>query len=181
MLTDIMSHIQIPMVGYFEKVSFEQFKKDILGTNYENWSDSDIQFLYDSIELPKRATKGSAGYDIRAPHGFLLNAGESIKIPTGLRVHIADGWFLGCMPRSGLGFKYEIRLANTFGVVDSDYINAKNEGHIFVKLHNGDPKKQSVAINRGDGICQAIFLPFGIATDDTAEADREGGFGSTGM
>ena len=90
-----------------------------------------FNFLYDSIELPKRATKGSAGYDIRAPHGFLLNAGESIKIPTGLRVHIADGWFLGCMPRSGLGFKYEIRLANTFGVVDSDYINAKKRRAYF--------------------------------------------------
>ena len=86
--------------------------------------------------MPKRATKGSAGYDFFAPETFSLNPKETIKIATGIRAKIADGWVLAIFPRSGLGFKYRLTLDNTVGIIDSDYFNAENEGHIFIKMTN---------------------------------------------
>jgi len=108
-------------VGEFKKVSFEQFYtaiKDEFGTAFEL---ADATPFYEEIQLPTRATSGSAGYDFKAPFGFYLDPGETIKIPTGIRVKIEEGWWLGCLPRSGLGFKYRLQLNNTLGVVDSDY------------------------------------------------------------
>ena len=75
---------------------------------------------FDSIILPKRATQGSAGYDFFAPFDFTLNAGETIKITTGVRVKIDCGWVLKIYPRSSLGFKYRLSLNNTVGIIDSD-------------------------------------------------------------
>lgn len=145
---------------------------------FEPMTDEEIREAYDTAQVPVRATSGSAGYDIRSPFSFMLRPGQSIKIPTGLRVKIDDGWWLGCFPRSGLGFKYTARLANTVGVIDGDYYGSKNEGHIMLKLCNeGDA---NIVINAGDGIAQAIFIPFGITVDDNATGERDGGFGSTG-
>ncbi len=86
-------------------------------------------------------------------------------------------WVLMIYPRSGLGFKYQICLANTIGVVDADYYFSNNEGHIFVKLVNRGDK--SVHINLGDAFAQGIFVEYGITEDDHVEATRNGGFGST--
>jgi len=127
--------------------------------------------------LPRRATAGSAGYDFFAPAAFSLEPGETVKIPTGVRARIEAGWVLMLFPRSGLGFKYRLRLDNTVGVVDADYFGAKNEGHIFVKLTNCGDKPLSVAA--GEAFCQGVFLPFGLTEDDAAEGERTGGFGST--
>ena len=88
-------------VAKFYKVSFEQFAagwQDALGTSVE-------QTVYDALKLPVRATAGSAGYDFFSPLTFSLAPGETIKIPTGIRAEIAEGWVLQCYPRSGLGFK----------------------------------------------------------------------------
>lgn len=166
----------IVKAGYFNKVSYEQFAKDI---NPDGELEEDkVREIYDKIPIPKRATTGSAGYDFKAPYSFTLEPGESIKFPTGINAKINDGWFLACFPRSGLGFKYQVRLANTVGVIDSDYILSDNEGHIFAKLVNGG--NEPVEINAGDGFMQGIFIPFGISYDDDATATRNGGFGSTG-
>ena len=167
-------------VGKFEKVSYERFKEDLIGAmpHYSTVSDGDIRRIYDAIELPSRATSGSAGYDIHSPLYATVLPGEAVKIPTGIRVMIEEGWFLGCLPRSGMGFKYFVRLANTMGVIDSDYYGSSNEGHIFVKLVNGG--EEAVYINKGDSFAQAIFLPFGITYEDDATGERDGGFGSTG-
>ena len=127
--------------------------------------------------LPRRATAGSAGYDFFAPAGFELAPGRTITIPTGVRARIDEGWVLMLFPRSGLGFKYRLQLNNTVGVVDADYFGAKNEGHIFVKLHNAGGR--SISVRRGEAFAQGVFLPFGIATDDAADGERTGGFGST--
>ena len=143
------------------------------------------QAAYDGLfytgerKLPQRATKGSAGYDIYAPFKFVLNAGEEVKIPTGLKVHMNDGEVLVIVPRSGLGFKYYCRLANTIGVIDKDYICANNEGHIWVKVRNEGDKPME--IKGGEAFCQAIFLPFLITDDDSFDngEERHGGFGST--
>ncbi len=128
--------------------------------------------------LPRRATAGSAGYDFFAPRAFSLAPGETIKIPTGVRARIADGWVLMLVPRSGLGFRYRVQLNNTGGIVDADYFGAKNEGHIFIKLVNAGERPLSVAA--GEAFAQGVFVPFGLTEDDDASAVRTGGFGSTG-
>lgn len=162
-------------MAQFEKVSFEQFRaaweKDFPG--------SDVHEIYNSLKLPHRATSGSAGYDFYAPDSFTLAPGETIKIPTGIRAKIDDGWVLKLYPRSGLGFKYRLQLNNTVGIIDSDYYNSDNEGHIFCRITNDSNEEKTVELNRGDGFCQGIFLEYGITFDDDADGIRNGGFGST--
>lgn len=167
-------------VGEFEKVSFEQFytaMKDEFGEeNADKWA----QEFYDRLKLPTRATAGSAGYDFKAPFAFRLNPGETVKIPTGIRVKIDDGWWLGCLPRSGLGFKYRMQLDNSMGVIDADYYYSDNEGHIFAKVTNDGRTGKMLEIGAGDGFMQAIFIPYGITYSDDVNAVRNGGMGSTG-
>ena len=169
-------------VAKFEKVSFEQFKSDWIDTfNLEDTPETvnEIRKIYDNIKLPKRATIGSAGYDFYTPCDIQLNSKEMMKVPTGIRVRIVEDWWLGCLPRSGLGFKFKLQLNNTMGVIDSDYYHSDNEGHIFIKVTNDGNKNMEV--KSGNGFAQGIFLPFGITTDDDADGIRNGGFGSTGV
>ena len=131
-----------------------------------------------AIPLPARATAGSAGYDFICPADITLQPGEAVTIPTGIRCEMKPGWVLMVFPRSGLGFKHQVRLANTVGVIDSDYFHAANEGHIMVRIVNGGD--HAVSIAKGERFCQGVFLPHGLAEEDEVLADREGGFGSTG-
>ena len=147
-------------IAEFFKVSEKQFNR----AEYEN------------IILPKRATAGSAGYDFYAPYDFTLEPNEEIIIDTGIRAKINDGWVLVILPRSGSGFKYGVRLANTAGVIDADYFIADNEGHIKIKLVGGT---KTYSVKAGDAFAQGIFLPFGITVDDNCNELRTGGFGST--
>ena len=168
-------------IAKFEKVSFEQFKKDI-DKHFENrnYSESDIRSFYDEIQLPTRATKGSAGYDFKCPISLLLHKGQYVVVPTGIRVKMEEGWTLKMYPRSGLGFKYGLELANTVGIIDSDYYNSDNEGHIMLKMsHHLD--EYMLPIKQGQGVAQGVFVEFGIAQDDETTGIRNGGFGSTGM
>ena len=100
----------------FEKVSYEQFKKDL----DEGLPEEIIQTIYNNIKLPKRATQNSAGYDFFAPYAFKLPEGQSILIPTGIKCNLEPDLFLGILPRSSFGIKYGITLANTMGVIDAD-------------------------------------------------------------
>ena len=131
-----------------------------------------------AIPLPARAPAGSAGYDFICPADITLQPGEAVTIPTGIRCEMKPGWVLMVFPRSGLGFKHQVRLANTVGVIDSDYFHAANEGHIMVRIVNGGD--HAVSIAKGERFCQGVFLPHGLAEEDEVLADREGGFGSTG-
>ena len=133
---------------------------------------------YGALELPRRATAGSAGYDFFAPAALELAPGAELLVPTGVRALICPGWVLMLFPRSGLGFRYRLQLNNTVGVVDADYALADNEGHIFIKLTNAGTRPLTVPA--GKAFAQGVFLPFGITEDDEAAARREGGFGSTG-
>lgn len=135
------------------------------------------------IPLPRRATAGSAGYDFICPTDVTLQPGEAVTIPTGIRCEMQPGWVLMIFPRSGLGFKQQMRLANTVGVIDADYFHAANEGHIMVRIVNGQSLTGSsnlLTIAKGERFCQGVFLPHGLAEEDEVLADREGGFGSTG-
>ncbi len=161
-------------IAKFEKVSPERFN--------EGWLDTfgtDGTALYDGITLPRRATKGSAGYDFCTPEAFTVAAGETVKIPTGIRVKMEEGWVLKIYPRSGLGFKYRVQLDNTVGIIDSDYYYAANDGHIFIKITNDSREGKTLTLSRGDAFAQGIFVEYGITLDDDADGVREGGFGST--
>ena len=157
-------------VGLFEKVSRDQYEKD-----------TDAPGTYDNIALPKRATAGSAGYDLISPKNIVLGPGQSTKIATGLRVKIKEGWVLFVLPKSGLGTKYRFQLDNTCGVIDSDYYYADNEGHIIITMTNDSKLGKTLEIEAGKAFAQAIFLPYGITEDDDAVGIRKGGFGSTGV
>ena len=128
--------------------------------------------------LPRRATSGSAGYDFFSPLAFTLAPGACVRIPTGVRARIDDGWVLMLFPRSGLGFKYRLQLNNTVGIVDADYFGARNAGHIFIKLTNAGDRPMTVGL--GEAFAQGVFLPFGLTDDDGDRGDRAGGFGSAG-
>lgn len=164
-------------IAEFQKVSFSQFEADFKKNfpEYEN-----VREIYDSIKLPKRATTGSAGYDFYAPVNITLEKGKSVLIPTGIRSKIEDGWVLQIFPRSGLGFKHRVQLDNTVGIIDADYYNSSNEGHIMIKLScDAHDDGHTVSLSAGDGFAQGIFLQFGITVDDDASGIRDGGFGST--
>lgn len=166
-------------IAKFEKVSFEQFKKDTDNIFKNKYTNDEIKEIYEKIELPKRTTTGSAGYDFYAPEDFSLAPGESIKIPTGIRARIDEGWVLKIYPRSGLGFKFRLQLDNTVGIIDSDYYYSSNEGHIMIKLTNNSLEGKTVTVEKGSAFAQGVFLEYGITVDDDADGIRDGGFGST--
>ena len=159
-------------IAKFYKVSEKQFISDAEGIPCPHE-------VYKSIKLPARATAGSAGYDFYSPVDFTLAPGETIKIPTGIRAEINEGWVLKLYPRSGLGFKFRLTLNNTVGIIDSDYFGSDNEGHIFAKITNCGDEGKTVSVKAGEGFMQGIFVQFGITFDDDATALRNGGFGST--
>lgn len=170
------------VVAKFERVSVNQFTKDVSEKFNIDINDKEcmsaIMSAFDNVKLPVRATTDSAGYDFVAPITFELKPGESIILPTGIRCKIETGWVLVAVPRSSLGFKYQMTLANTVGVIDADYYNAKNEGHIMAKIVNrGD---SVMRIEAGERFMQGIFLPYGITSDDNVTKLRDGGIGSSG-
>ena len=165
-------------IAKFHKVSLEQFKKDWIDT-FGLDEEANIEEIYENIKLPRRATAGSAGYDFFAPVRLILAPGETIKIPTGIRVEMEPEWVLKCYPRSGLGFKYRLQLNNTVGIIDSDYFYSDNEGHMFSKITNDTNEEKSIDIAQGEGFMQGIFVEYGITLDDDVTDVRNGGFGST--
>lgn len=160
-------------VAKFEKVSYEQFVKDCQDIN----NDINTHDVYDSLKLPKRATKYSAGYDFFLPYDVTFEPNVTVLIPTGIRVRIECNWVLKIFPRSSLGFKYMLKLNNTVGIIDSDYYYSQNEGHIFIKLTNHS--NQTLKLSKGSAVVQGIFSEYGITFDDDTNEVRDGGFGST--
>lgn len=156
----------------FEFVSKEQYLKDF---EFKE----DACEVYSKLKKPHRATAMSAGYDFYSPFNFHLEPGKTIKIPTGIRTKMPEDYVLMIYPRSGLGFKYRLQLNNTVGVIDSDYYNALNEGHIMIKITNDSNEGKALDIKAGEGFAQGIFMQYGIVEDDDAKDIRVGGFGST--
>lgn len=165
-------------IAQFNKVSLKQFVDSYIN-EFGNKPNVIITELHEDICLPKRGTVGSAGYDFFAPFNFTLAPGQGIKIPTGVKVNIEEGWVLKCYPRSGMGSKYRLQLDNTVGIIDSDYYYSDNEGHVFVKLTNDSRTGKILKVKKGDAFMQGIFLEYGITYNDDVKAIRNGGFGST--
>ena len=154
---------------YFEKISFEQFKKDV----------NDDKKLYEEYKLPKRATKNSAGYDFYSLFDFTLKPGEIKKIPLGVKFNMNSDEMLMLVVRSSQGFKYNVRLVNQVGIFESDYYNnPSNEGHAWVKLQNHG--EVDYIVKKGDAICQGIFTKFlTVDNEEEIKNERNGGLGST--
>lgn len=167
-----MSTYSVPSIATFFKVSKEQFHKDTCSDGEYERSDK----ILDQLILPARATVGSAGYDFFLPEDIEIGPVPQ-TIYTGVRVSLDVGWVLMLYPRSGLGFKYGMRLLNTTGIVDQDYFYADNEGHIAARV----AADKTFSLKAGDRFMQGVLLPFGIAKNDYAlKKQRTGGFGSTG-
>ncbi len=166
-------------IAAFEKVSYA-----VYAGAYAKWlscaDDLRIRSSFCLLKLPERATAGSAGYDFYSPADLTISPGESVTVPTGIRAKIDEGWVLLIFPRSGLGFRYRLQLANTVGVIDSDYYGSDNEGHIMIRITNDSKEGKTVTIEEGSAFAQGIFLPYGITVGDETDRERNGGFGSTG-
>ena len=174
--TIIKENFNMNKIAKFEKVSYEQFKESM---NDFNLTEDIVKNIYDNIKLPKRATVGSAGYDFCSTVTETLEKEHTIKIPTGIRCKIDEGWVLKIYPRSSMGFKYRLQLDNTCGIIDSDYYFADNEGHIFIKVTNDSKNNRLCELEEGKAFAQGIFVPYGITIDDEVIAERTGGIGST--
>lgn len=166
-------------IAKFEKVSWTQFQKDYVDTYGEGKTINmnDVKDIYDNIKVPCRKTKFSAGHDISIPFDITLPPKEKLMIPTGIRCKIDVDYVMMIMPRSSLGIKKGLRISNTVPIIDSDYYDADNEGHIFISVINDG--KDVIKFKTGDNIVQAMFVPYGVADDDIVTEERTGGIGST--
>lgn len=140
----------------FEKISFEQFCKDV----------KKDKTLYDTYKLPTRDSKSTAGYDLYLLENLELKPKEIVKLPTGIKSYFQNDEVLLIVIRSSMGFKYNIRLVNQIGIIDADYYNNKdNEGHIFIKIQNEGP--ETVNFKSGEAIAQGIFLKYLTTKSDS--------------
>lgn len=172
----------------FEVIGIEQFVEDFCGVDKtrarESSKEKGIKEAYKlfkkNFKHPVRATGGSAGYDIFSLRDFSLEPNEVVNLPTGFKVYMPNNVGMLIVPRSGLGFKYFVRLSNTIGVGDSDYSdNEKNEGHYWVKIRNEG--LVSMQVKKGEAIAQSIFINYLLKDGDEYGKGniRKGGFGST--
>ena len=160
---------------YFEKISLEQWTKDCLILGMSN---EDIIAAYDNIKLPKSSTASAAGHDFYIPFEVKVSDEHKTVIPTGIRwvtEEDENNMVLIICPRSGLGTKYGMRLANTIGIIDADYFQANNEGHIMAIVNTDF----NFTLQPGDRFMQGIIVPF-VHCGEKINTTRTGGFGSTG-
>ncbi|MEG1528250.1 MAG: deoxyuridine 5'-triphosphate nucleotidohydrolase [Clostridia bacterium] len=150
-------------VAKFSLVSRLQFSKDG-GKNYDN------------LIIPRRATTNSAGYDFFASCDIVLGKNQKVFVPSGIRVKLKSNYMLLLLPKSGLGAKFDLKLANTVGLIDADYFNADNQGHIIVALCNGE---QELTIKQGQAFVQGVIVRYYKAQESNVKTKRKGGFGST--
>ena len=167
-------------MSHFEKVSFRRWKADC---GIKGLPDKELREWYEAIKLPQQATAASAGCDFFMPFNLNFEAGSRFRIATGVR------WVTDCekegdrakvlliVPRSGLGFKYGIRLSNTVGVIDADYCDSDNEGHIIISLEN--PSGTTIELPEGKPFAQGIVVKYEVPEGAESDEARNGGFGST--
>ena len=167
-------------MSHFEKVSYEHWKADC---GVRGLPEKELREWYEAIRLPKQATAASAGCDFFMPFNLNFEAGSTFRIATGVR-WVTDpdeegdrGRVLLILPRSGLGFRYGIRLSNTVGVIDADYCDSDNEGHIIVSLCN--PSGQTIELPQGKPFAQGIVVKYEVPKGAESDKARNGGLGST--
>ena len=139
-------------------------------------------FENESISLPERKTKYSAGYDVEAAEDCVIPAFKLGQAPTlvktGLKAYMPEDEYLMLCNRSSNPKKKGLVMANSIGIIDSDYYeNPDNDGHFMFTFFN--IKAEDIEIKKGDVIGQAIFQKYLTVDNDKAEGERVGGFGST--
>lgn len=150
----------------FEKVSPEQFAADCDAAGFA--------VEYANVVMPKRATKGSAGYDICCPFDVVLAPHTSVKIPTGVRItDMPRSVFMAIYVRSSVGIKRNVVLSNSVGVCDSDF-----NRDIWLALRN--ESDDDIEFKAGERVAQGIIQPYYVCDDDETVGARTGGIGSTG-
>lgn len=166
-------------IAEFDKVSYTQFQSDYVNIFGEGriLDMTKVKEIYDVIKIPCRKTKFSAGHDISIPYEITLSSEDKMLIPTGIRCKMDENYVMLIVPRSSMGIKHGLRLSNTVAVIDADYYNAENEGHIMISVINDGNKP--IKFKSGDCICQAIFVPYGTADKEEIDTERTGGIGST--
>ena len=128
--------------------------------------------------LPKRATKGSAGYDFATPLEATIPARGKKVIWTNIKSYMQQNEVLMIYVRSSIGIKKGLTLANGTGIIDSDYYNNEgNEGNIGICLNNNTD--EDVVLEENERIAQGVFLPYLISDDDAIVHTRVGGIGSS--
>lgn len=128
--------------------------------------------------LPLRSSAASAGYDLCTPVALRLEAGGRVRVATDLKAYMGAGEVLMLFPRSSSALR-GLALCNTVGIIDSDYYsNPNNDGNIILALENRG--EQAFEAAAGERLVQAVFMPYLLADGDSAAAERQGGFGSTG-
>lgn len=128
--------------------------------------------------LPKRSTKHSAGYDFFSPIDAEIMPGATLNIRTDIKVEMNEDEVLFILPRSSYGYKYQMALVNTLGVIDADfYNNESNEGNISIKIKNNGTEPMYLVKN--EAFAQGIFVKYLTTDDDDVTEVRAGGIGST--
>lgn len=132
------------------------------------------------VTIPLRKTIYSAGYDISALGDYIIQAGQMIKVNTGLKAYMLPDEFLGIHIRSSIAIKHNVILMNAQGIIDCDYYsNPDNDGHIIIALMN--LSSQEFIIKHGERIAQGIFYKYLTIDDEELPTEqRTSGTGSTG-
>ena len=168
----------------FERVEYESFSKDM-----RKWlpvmkdaRDSYLAKILNVVTMPRRETKGSAGYDFRLPIPVTIPSGGKVVVPSGIRAVFRedemDTWHLQVYVRSSTGIREETDIPNGTGIIDADYYLSENGGDILLALKNNSD--HTVMFGQGERVCQGIFMIHGLTEDDDANGYRTGGVGSTG-
>lgn len=146
---------------------------------FEKVKEEHMKHKDEETNLPVRATKNSAGYDLYSKEEYMLSSGQTKVFWTDVKAFMKPNEVLMLFVRSSIGIKRGIRLANGTGIIDSDYYNnIDNDGNIGIALHNFSRKP--VLIRKGEKIAQCLFVEFLTAdNEETVETERTGGIGST--
>ena len=143
---------------------------------FETVRDNARKFPDVEVKLPTRGTSKAAAYDFYSNNTYIINPNEIAKIWTDVKAYMRDNEVLLLDVRSSMGGKF--MLANTIGVIDSDYYSNKdNDGNIGIFLKNISDK--TLIIEKGERIAQGMFFTYLVADNGNTDEIRSGGFGST--
>lgn len=148
-------------VAKFEKVKEDAFVNDITSSMFDMF-DADALEIYDNLKTPSRDDESAVAYDFYAPVDIRLEPGQTVKIPTGFKIHLKDGYALLIFPKRRLADKYSLRLANTLSVIDGKS-HKESDGDILVKLVNSSSEQKTVEIHQGEAFVQGVIVKCGIA------------------
>jgi dUTP pyrophosphatase len=146
--------------------------------------------------VPTYANEGDSGMDVYAAEDVLIEPGQTVIVPTGIKLAIPKGYEIQVRPRSGISYKTPLRISNSPGTIDSGYRDelgiimtntSEKSDYSLIEIKSSGNKKGTYKINKGDRIAQIVLqvvprINF-VKVDSVKDigSDRGGGFGSTGV